>query len=537
MSDGITLETFICHEKNFDYKNRMSVILQRSPYAHAFNVYKMHGTNLAKRGFIYIIQFCRGTGGSEGEWEPNVNERSDGLDTLNWLQKEDWVKNIGFWGDSYLALTGWCMADEVPEKLKGMYLGVYGTDRFTSAYCKGLFRHDVLTSWAMENAGFPIDADYIESCKFRPHVEVDEKLWGKQIPWYRDWIISINENDEYWQTGFWKMLKEIPSKVSVPLLITDAWYDHHLGSAIKSYESLNEEIQENCTFLVGCWNHFSQNCIEWDTPSNLQNAEVKSMTEWFVQILMDNKIPEKEIKLYIIGADKWIKTSSWPMPIKEKRKFFLSTNCSKYFMNAMQLENQNPNCESNVTYKYDPVNPVPSIGAESMLKSMNKVGSMFQPNAGFRKDVISFISDSWTENHIIAGAMKVHLCVSSDCEDTSFSAKVMEIRKDGNAVNIRSSVTTIAADRNGDIYIPGTVTEVCIEMWDIAWEIKKGSRIRVDISSSDFPQYSVHCNYPGIWSRQENMKIAHQVIWFGDQYSSYLEIPLLDEEHIIDVVG
>mgnify|MGYP002508209432 CR=1 FL=1 len=59
------------------------------------------------------------------------------------------VKNIGYWGDSYLALTGWCMADAVPEKVKGMYLGVYGTDRFTSAYCKGLFRHDVLTSWAM----------------------------------------------------------------------------------------------------------------------------------------------------------------------------------------------------------------------------------------------------------------------------------------------------------------------------------------------------------------------------------------------------
>lgn len=126
------------------------MILQRSPYVHLMDMYLLHGKNLAQRGFIYILQFCRGTGQSEGEWEPNVNERQDGLDTLNWLQNEPWVKNIGYWGNSYLALTGWCMADAVPSKVKGMYLSVYGTDRFTSAYSKGMFRHDVLTSWAME---------------------------------------------------------------------------------------------------------------------------------------------------------------------------------------------------------------------------------------------------------------------------------------------------------------------------------------------------------------------------------------------------
>lgn len=79
-----------------------------------------------------------------------------------------------------------------------MMLTVYGTDRFTSAYEKGLFRHDVLTGWAMANAGRPIDADYLESCRYRPHAEVDTALWGGRLPWYQDWIHAANREDPYW---------------------------------------------------------------------------------------------------------------------------------------------------------------------------------------------------------------------------------------------------------------------------------------------------------------------------------------------------
>ena len=152
MPDGIRLRTFLYRECGG--KKNIPVIVQRTPYLHAFDTYKMHAENIAKRGFGYILQFCRGTGGSEGEWIPNINERKDGITLLQWLEEQEWVESVGYWGDSYLALTGWCMADEVPKKVKGMYLGVYGTDRFTSAYEKRMFRQDVLTSWAMENAGY-----------------------------------------------------------------------------------------------------------------------------------------------------------------------------------------------------------------------------------------------------------------------------------------------------------------------------------------------------------------------------------------------
>ena len=96
---------------------------------------------------------------------------------MQYLSDRPEVKNIGYWGNSYLASTGWCMADVVPEKVKSMYLGVYGTDRYTSVYQDGLFRQDIFTWWSMTNAGKKVDADYLESCRYRPQMEVDEALW------------------------------------------------------------------------------------------------------------------------------------------------------------------------------------------------------------------------------------------------------------------------------------------------------------------------------------------------------------------------
>ncbi|MCD8230317.1 MAG: CocE/NonD family hydrolase [Clostridiales bacterium] len=528
MSDGVGLKTYILYGKGVPEGSSLPVILQRSPYAHAMDMYLMHGRNLAQRGFIYVLQFCRGTEQSEGQWEPNVNERQDGLDTLNWLQNEPWVKNIGYWGNSYLALTGWCLADAVTSKVKGMYLGVYGTDRFTSAYSKGLFRHDVLTSWAMENAGFPVESDYLESCRFMPHYEVDECLWGQKIPWYRQWITATREADEYWQQGFWKMLKDIPSKVKIPLLITDAWYDHHLGSAIKSYETLGAEALENTTLVVGCWNHYSENCIEWDEPKNLQNSEVSAMAEWFRMLLMEEQTPERKVRTYIVGADEWKEYTAWPMPTKGYKTLYLNADANTDFEEAFLLS-ESPEASSSAEFIYDPQNPVPSLGGESMLHSINKVGSMYQPEPGFREDVLSFISGPVEEAFTIAEKMRVHLQVSTDCDDTAFTAKIMEVRKDGTSVNIRSSITTIAADNSGEAHVPGSIMEVCVDMWDIAWKVQKGSRIRVDISSSDFPQYSIHSNYAGVWSKQEKTRVAHQTVYCGGEYASYLEIPLLDE--------
>jgi putative CocE/NonD family hydrolase len=180
-----------------------------------------------------------------------------------------------------------------------------------------------------------------------------------------------------------------------------------------------------------------------------------------------------------------------------------------------------------IHYAYNPESPVPSHGAESMLRSINEVGSLLQPNPCWRQDVISFVSESLVADMAVTGKIHVKLHVSTDAEDTAFTAKVMEVFPDGNAYNIRSSIVTVAHRCEEDTgYTPGEVVPIDIIMWDIDWLVKAGSKLRVDISSSDFPQYAAHSNFPGVWSEQEKVKRAVQHIYFGAGMPSEVRLPI-----------
>ena len=526
MSDGIRLRTVYVLPRGVD---KGPVILMRSCYIDQKEKMELYADEFAKRGFIFVYQWCRGIGESEGVWEPNVNERSDGLDTVHWLCSQKFTDCIGYYGDSYLALAGWCMADAVPDQVKSMYLGVYGTDRFTSAYKDGLFRQDILTSWAMQNAGVPVEADRMESYRYCPQRQVDEDLWKIHLDWYRDWIDNTQPDDDYWNKGFWKRLREIPGKVRIPLYIREGWYDHHFGSALIGYSELSPEARKHSVFQIGPWNHGYQPAVTGQPLSCLKDDRIDSLLEWFTETLVEKKLPEQAVYTYVIGADRCKKWDQFPVNSTTKRILYFSGE--KKGEDAFGLVEQKPDHEYEISYVYDPQNPVPSHGAESLLATWNEIGSLIQPSCGYREDVLSFVSEPLKTALEINGSINVKLYVSSDAEDTSFSAKIMEIFEDGTAVNIRGSITTLAF-RNGNrmrgTYTPYSIVEINISMWDIAWKVRKGSRIRVDISSSDFPEYSVHSNYPGIWSRQTETRKASQAVYMGGFYNSSLELPVTE---------
>jgi uncharacterized protein len=503
-------------------------VIIRSSYPLQEDFYKLHAEEYSKRGFAFVYQFCRGTGKSEGKWVPNVHDRQDGKDTLEWLAAQQWVENIGYMGSSYLAFTGWVMADILPPKVKTLYLTHYGTDRFASAYQNGLFRQDVLTAWAMENAGFPITADYYESLKYRPHIRVDEDLWGQKLDWYRDWVTNTSRQDAYWQSGFWKQLKDIPGKVSLPVYIGEGWYDHHLGSALRTYEDLLAESKAHSVMRIGAWNHMFLPCVEGTECKNLQNTDTLSAFRWFDTILRRKQIPRGMLCTYQIGSDGWEEQPVYPFKSKTKKTFYLSAQPDQ--RNAFMLSEIVPSKEEELSYQYDPTNPVMSHGAESVLHSITEIGSLLQPECGWREDVVSFISQPLQNDVNILGKINVRLYVSSTAEDTAFTTKLMEVYPDGRAFNIRSGITTLGYRMGSDLgrmeYRPGTIVEATVDLWDISWRLHQGSRLRIDISSSDFPQYAIHTNFAGIWALQERTQVAKQTLHFGALYPSQVIVPV-----------
>lgn len=527
MRDGVRLHTLIFLPET--EKKTYPVILMRTCYPAQDTVYRSHGEQLARRGFAYVCQYSRGREKSQGEWEPNVNERNDGTDTVDWLKDQEWCGEIGYWGYSYSSLAGWAMADAVEGKVNSMFLAHYGTDRFVSAYEKGEFRHDILTSWSMENTREPIDASYpkyIESCRYRPQTEVDIKLWGQRSESYHAYITNTRITDPYWQSGWWKVLREIPGKMKIPIYMISGWYDHHHGSSMKAWENLNEESKKHSWLEIGGWNHFMEPCLQDKKTDHMDPGEIGRMLNWFCTTLIDKKAPEQKINIYRIGEDKWRQIPDWPVNGGKPERFWLEKTVGAGKKNTGRLSPDCPMKGEAFCYVYDPDDPVETVSGEGLLKTMWKTGSLLQPEPGYRDDVLSFLSDPLEKDMKICGKIRIRLFVKSDCEDTAFTAKVMEVDPEGKAYHIRSSVTTLSHELL-ETYNPGDEVEVSIEMWDIAYTVPSGYCIRIDISSSDFPQYNIHSNTKGLWSEQTETKKAHQTILAGGEHPSCVDIPVM----------
>jgi putative CocE/NonD family hydrolase len=370
----------------------------------------------------------------------------------------------------------------------------------------------------MGNAGVRVTADYIESARYRPQVSVDEALWGRRLSWYRDWVTSTQRSDPYWREGFWALLAEIPSRVKVPVYIGEGWYDHHLGSALKTWEALSQEAKQQSALRIGAWNHGFAPCVEGIEAKNLENSDLATAYEWFDAILRGGKPPHTGVSYYRIGADRWERAPGYPLA---------STGTVDCYLSGGALAKNPLETGGARGYTYDPDDPVMIHGAESLFRSMKSVGSLRQPECDDSADVLSFVSEPLEENLDILGKIAVELYVSSDAEDTAFTVRVMEVRGDG-TYNVRGSIATLAF-RNGDRregYTPGDVVKLTIDMWDIAWRFQSGSRLRLDISSSGFPEYSVHTNRSGVWSEQESAVKAEQRVYFGGRYPSKVSLPL-----------
>lgn len=523
MSDGTKLQTVIYKP---DTPPPYSVIITRTCYTMYDKMMSVHAEEFCRRGYAYIYQYTRGISKSEGTWVPNIYEYGDSIDTFKWLDAQIWCKNFGYYGFSYGCYSGLVSAEHHPPKMKTLFLSHFGIDRYSTLYRHGMFKMDFITNWVMRNAGVKIDADLEESCKFLPHYEVDEKLWNTNLPWYRDWVSNTHPECPCWKETIWDKLDKAPQNLRIPIFIGSAWFDHHLYGTSKLFHELNPEVRAHSHFRIGAWTHFFRNNFYHENCSNIGNNDIIPALKWYDRLLLKDELPERKISLYVIGADKWLDFKEYPVDTGKSVKFFLS---SKDENGVNTIATKNPAVSESVHYVYNPKNPVTSVGGSCLMASHRALGSVLQPEVNYREDVISFVSQP-LESFEIMGKVKLDLYVSSDAEDTSFSAKISEIMPDGKTYNIRSYITSleyITNEQKLGEYLPNSIIKLEIEFDDVAWKIQNGSKLRLDISSSDFMQFNAHTNYKGIWSLQRESKPALQGIYYGEQYECKLEIPIL----------
>ncbi len=535
MRDGVKLCTNIYFPEG---KGPWPVVLIRSPYN------MLHFMNsMAKMfsfyGYVAIHQDVRGRYNSEGEWYFFLNEREDGSDMFAWLVEQPWQDgHIAMVGQSYFGFTELAMADLLPPEVKTIVPMSISTDWKSMISEGGMCRSDLTMGIAAAIPDSKLHMfngrNFRRALKHFPPKDVDALYFDGPYDWFQELIGFVDSPSRLRELEL--ICKEIPEKIDIPVLMISGWYDLFTDSQIADFNRLNSYHQSR--LMIGPWTHFLG--LSGDGDKDFPGAGniidyLPRILNWFDHHLRGGKLEEwGPVEIYAIGDSRWETYRRWPPETKPVR-FYPSHAARANSCRGGQLSSRPPERNEHLTYLYDPLNPVPTKGGHSLIMYClpgyggKDPSSRDQNDICERDDVITFISEPLKEPLPVRGQIKVSLTVSSDAEDTAFTAKIIDLEPDGPALNITDSIIRLAY-RKGERpenYKPGEKVKLNFDMHPTAWTIKPGHRLRLDISSSNFPAYHAHANRAGGWSVQADPIKAKQTIYIGINDTAGVELPVL----------
>ncbi len=516
MRDGVKLFCKAAFPKN---AKELPIILTRTPYGMQ-SLRFFH--EMAFYGYICIAQNCRGCFESEGEWVPAKNERNDGIDTINYIKSQPYCNgNIAMTGASYITMNQFMICDILPPEVKTLNFEVYNPYRHDILYTNGMFHLEAYAGWLAYNSGItelkPNEETYKKMINFTPQMYADENVLGKKLDWYRQWLKSDNKNAPLYNYGAYGILKDLPSKIKVPIIAHASWYDPHFAGMLKAFENMPKQTRDKSTIIITPTNHKQALCSDNDTPNAFKAVGtrfIRSKLNWFGHHLKGepyfDPTPEGNIKAYVYNKNDYIVFKNFNL--QAKNNLFINTN-------NMTLCHSKPTM-SVKEYIYDPLNPAPTCGSEALMtdymyhKNKKTVeGRRIIPPVGYRNDIISFVSEYFEKDILINNDINVYIYVSSSAPDTCFYTRLSVIENGKDAFYLRSGITTLKNCITN--YKPNSTVNIKIQMAKISALIKSGMRLRLDITSSDFPAFNAHPNTLKLWAEETNAVKAVQKIYGG----------------------
>jgi putative CocE/NonD family hydrolase len=480
-------------------------------------------------GFACVHQDVRGQGDSQGEWYPIKHESSDGEDTLAWLIAQPWQDgNIALVGGSYLGLVQWAVADRLPPQVKTMVPTTSHGDFYRMVYHGGHFAQAIAGLWSAE-IFYPLqdkeDAgkQWLDTVAFaRPAAGVDPTLFKGAWRAYADYLAHPDLTDAYWQQPFYQQLRNAYKTVSVPVLWIARWHDFFLEGTLQQFVAL--PTQRDSVLLIQPGEHAGKtNQLPYE-HKDFQEFEVT--LAWLDHYLRGTPLPARlqhRVIYFENGADRWRSADSWPPPTQTTVWHFANlpaaAQCGGQLLpgDLLPEEQAEPPGEP-ARFTYDPDNPVPTRGGSFLLNpNIAPVAVAEQGDeACQRPDVLSFVSPPFAQGLHIAGAIRVDLALSSNAPDTAFTVKISEVFADGRILNIRDDITSLSAYLGRDSsYQPGREVSIGFDLAPIDWTVAAGSKLRVDISSSNAPAFPAHSNRTGLWSEIAQADKAQQTLRSG----------------------
>jgi putative CocE/NonD family hydrolase len=538
MRDGVNLVADVYRP---DAPAQFPTLVLRTPYNKRGMGEERDSKWFAERGYVVVNQDVRGRYLSPGQYYAYKNESDDGYDTDQWVAKQPWSNGkIGTLGGSYLGYTQLTQGIRGTKHLVSMATDVTSSDIYHGwTYVDGAFHLGFTLEWGAGtiygNRGQIGKADYLHL----PIMTADQVL-GNVNPHYRDWLKHPRRNDPYWDSISFERQAH---KIAAPLLVATGWFDIFLRGALQDHVNIRKSgatklTRKNKHLLIGPWSHFKTHGTRTGGgidfgPEAVLNG-LKLYLAWHDRFLkgIDNGMDRKPaLTLFIMGENTWRHENEWPLARTKYTKYYLS--CAGKANSAKgdgKLTTGPPTGVETDRFVYDPASPVPTLGGNVCCTSV-PIGMHDHGQIEARDDVLVYTTPELAEAVEVTGPIKMKLFAATSAKDTDWVARLVDVYPDGRAYNLQDGILRAryrgGKDKPESLLKPGKTYEYDIDLWATSNVYLPGHRIRLEITSSNFPRFDRNLNTGEDPATGTRMEKAQQTIYHSARYPSHVILPII----------
>ncbi len=553
---------------------KLPVLLNRTPYAR--ETLEASARYFAQRGYVVAVQNLRGRHTSEGVFlKVQPADATDGYDVIEWLARHPFANGkVGMWGQSFAAHAQAGAAQLKPPSLAALVLNMGGLAngwdhgvRYRGTYEMG---RQLTWAWAqlLADAKRPEVKALLEREKVENWYPLQPMKRGLNPlsvePTYEAWYLDFFEHanyDAFWKDRMVNWSEHYDETADVPMLHVGGWYDIFLAGTFQNFSELGRRNKTPQRLLVGPWTHSGNlrpfaGDVAFGPEAAIPDFQTAFHMKWFDHFMKGQATGVESaapVRLFVMGlgdghkdgegrlfhGGAWRDYPSWPVPGTKLVNY--------YFHGDGSLSTVKPTVPvGSTTYTFDPAHPVPTIGGGSSARLKDgaydqREDPRFPPSAApfmplrARRDVVVFQTGPLTEDVTVIGPITVRLHASSNRTDTDFAAKLVDVYPPsprwpgGFDLNLTDAIVRgrYRATRDHQVLLkPGEVYEFTIAPFPTANVFKKGHRIRVDISSSNFPRFDVNPGTGEPLGKNTRMVTQENTLHHSARYASHIVLPV-----------
>jgi putative CocE/NonD family hydrolase len=546
MRDGVTLRADICRPKA---DGKFPVLLTRTPYDKKAVI--DFCVKAAARGYVVVAQDVRGRYASEGEWYPFKYESQDGYDTVEWAAALPYSNGkVGMFGGSYVGATQYLAAIAKPPHLAGICPNYTASNYHDGwVYQGGAFEQWFNESWTTglalntisRHASSASDAlNWTQKLPLLSYPVLQTPPTEGLAPYFTDWLAHPSY-DAYWKE--WS-IEDQYAQIQIPVFSLGAWYDIFLGGTLTNYARLKKEAgteasQRGQRLLIyvgghaGGWSDEKVGAVDFGDKLPFDVGEVT--LRWYDSLLkgiVNGVDHEKPVKIFVMGKNDWREEDDWPLKRATPTRYYLrSTKPANGLEGGGTLSTTAPAGEKPEQYVYDPNDAVPTIGGPLCCGPLpTGIGPEDQRPAEARGDVLVFSSPAFTQNTEVTGPISLDLYVSSSAVDTDFTGKLVDVWPSGFAQNLTEGILRLRyrnSPEKPELANPGEIYHISVDLWATSNVFLQGHKLRLEVSSSNFPRFDRNLNTGEDQARGTSMVKATNVVYHDNSRPSALVLPVV----------